>query len=159
MNEEIEIKMTQVVYRSPIYRVLTPNVAIAKGLTQDGREVDGIGASVLSEDTALDAAVENVKENAREVEFSFEVSVIKGGNLGRRIELYEGGVKKRPEGSSLSARPAVEINATRDGNGVDAKGKPGIIAGRGFSPAFGLALSSALDSAESQFDRVGRTSV
>lgn len=159
MTEEIEIKATQVVHRSPMYRIQTPNVAIAKGLTRDGREIQGIGASILSEDRALDAAVENAKENAQEVNFSFQVSVIKGGNLGKRIELYDEGVTRRPGGSWLSARPAVEINATRDGNGVDAKGKPGIIAGRGFSPSFGLALSSALDSAESQFGRVGRKSV
>ena len=158
MVDEIDVKMTQVVNRSPAYRILTPNVAVAKGVTRDGREVEGIGVSLLSEESALDAAVENVKENAQEVDFSFEISILKGGNLGQRIEMYDEGIKKRPN-SSMSGRPAVEINATREGNGVDAKGKPGLIAGRGFTPSFDLALSEALDSAESQFDRVGRTSV
>lgn len=158
MSGDIDVKMTKVVYRSPVYRLQTPNVAIAKGFTPDGREIQGIGASILSEDKALDLAVENVKKNAREVDFSFEISVIKGGQTGARIELYDEGTRTRPN-SSFFPRPAVEINAMQDGNGVDAKGKPGIIAGRGFSPSFGLALSSALDSAESQFDRVGRTSV
>lgn len=151
--------MTNVVHRSPMYRILTPNVAIAKGFTPDGREIEGIGAAIRSEDAALDSAVENLKENAREVDFSFEISVIKGGNLGGRIEIYDDGVRTRPASSSLSTRPAVEINATRDGNGVDAKGKPGFFANAGFSPSFDTAVSAALDSAESQFGRVGRTSV
>lgn len=83
MSGDIDIKTTQVVYRSPIYRLGTPNVAIAKEFTPDGREIRGIGASILSEDKALDLAVENVKENARDVDFSFEISVIKGGGDGR----------------------------------------------------------------------------
>jgi len=159
MSGEIDIRTTNVVHRSPVYRILTPNVAIAKGFTPDGQEVEGIGAAIRSEDAALDAAVENLKQNAREVDFSFEISVIKGGNLGGRIEIYDDGVRTRPASSSLSAQPAVEINATRDGNGVNAKGKPGFFKNAGFSPSFGVALASALDSAESQFGRVGRTSV
>lgn len=157
MDDPVDIKMTHVVRRSPIYRITTPNVAIAKGVTRDGREIQGVGVSLLSEDTALDAAVENLKEHAREVDFSFSISVLEGGNLGGRIEIYDEGVKQRP-GSSFG-RPAVEINATRDGHAVDARGNTGLLGNAGLSPSFDTALSSALDSAESQFDRVGHTSV
>lgn len=157
MVQEIDIKMTHVVRRSPIYRIATPNVAIAKGFTPDEREVEGIGVSLLSEDRALDAAVENLKENAREVDFSFNIKLLKGGNMGGHIEIWEEGIKQRP--GSSSGRPVVEINAMRDGNAVDAKGKPGWLENAGWTPSFGVALSSALDSAESQFDRVGRTSM
>lgn len=157
MSREIDIKSTNVVRRSPKYRISTPNIAVAKGLTPDGRAIQGIGAARFSEDTALDAAVGNLKENAQEVDFSFEIAVIEGGNIGGRIEIYDEGVRKRS--ASSWGRPTVEVNATRDGNGVNAKGKPGFLDNAGFSPSFDSALSSALDSAESQFDRVGRTSV
>jgi hypothetical protein len=157
MSGEIEIKSTNVVRRSPAYRITTPNVAVAEGFTPDGRAIQGIGAALLSEDTALDAAVGNLKQNAQDVDFSFEIAVIEGGNVGGRIEIYDDGIRKRP--SSSWGRPTVEINATRDGSGVNAKGKPGVLETAGFSPSFGAALVSAIDSAESQFDRVGRTSV
>jgi hypothetical protein len=157
MSGEIAVRMTQVVRRSPVYRITTPNVAVATGYTPDERELEGIGASLLSEDRALDAAVENLKENAQEVDFSFNIKVLTGGNIGGRIEIYDEGVRKR--GGSSFGRPTVEINAMRDGNAVDAKGKTGLLGNAGWTPSFDKALSSALESAESQFDRVGRTSV
>jgi hypothetical protein len=147
-----------------MWRIFTKNIAIASGVTSDGRNVQGIGVDRWSADGALDAAVEDIKRNARDTDFSFRISALEGGYANVRIEFLEEQGIYRTQGAmrGLTKNKTVEINASKDGRTVSAKGsQEGInredigFGNRGWPEM----LTAALDSARSRFDRVGTTSM
>lgn len=160
MPADIDVKTTEVVYRTPTWRIFMPNIAIATGVTPDGRTVEGVGTSRLSADRALDSAVENLKANARNANFSFEIKTLEGGQARIRVErLNNRGEYQIKSLNTLFTGQVVEIAASREGRTVDAEGKPGLWGRRLTANSWGNALSAAVESAQSRFDRVGRTSI
>jgi hypothetical protein len=164
MAGELDVRDVSVVYSSQMWRVTKKNIAVATGVTGDGRHVQGIGTSRWSEDTAMDEAIENLKDNARRRDFSFQIVALEGGYANVRIEFLEEQGIYRTTGSTrgLTANKRVEINASKEGRSVSANNDES-----GFSlqnVGFGRRdwsemLNGALDSAESRLDRVGTTSV
>jgi hypothetical protein len=155
---KIDIHNTQVLYSSPKWRLATPNVAVATGVTEHGQDVDGIGASNWSSDAALDDAVENAKEVAQRTDFGIQINsvVVASGNA--RIDVLRNRGEIRTQHNGFSFAVVVEITAAQDDRTVDSRGKsrfrmPG---GR---DQYQKAFLSAVDSAESQMERVGRTSI
>jgi len=59
MAGELDVRDVSVVYSSQLWRISKKNIAVATGVTGDGRHVQGIGTSRWSEDTAMDEAVED----------------------------------------------------------------------------------------------------
>ncbi len=164
MSQALDVRDVSVVYSSPMWRITKKNIAVATGVTEDGRHAHGIGTNRWSGDTAMDDAVEDLKENVRERDFSFRIVALEGGHANVRIEFLDEQGVYRTTGSTrgLTANKRVEINASRDGRSVSAKNDES-----GFSlqnVGFGRRdwsemLKGALDSAESRLDRVGTTSV
>jgi hypothetical protein len=164
MAGELDVRDVSVVYSSQSWRITKKNIAVATGVTGDGRHVQGIGTSRWSEDAAMDEAVEGLKENVRTREFSFRIVALEGGYANVRIEFLDEQGVYRTTGSTrgLTANKRVEINASKEGRSVSANNDES-----GFSwhnVGFGRRdwsdmLSGALDSAESRLDRVGTTSV
>jgi hypothetical protein len=164
MAGELDVRDVSVVYSSQMWRVTKKNIAVATGVTGDGRHVQGIGTSRWSEDTAMDEAIENLKDNARTRDFSFQIVALEGGYANVRIEFLEEQGIYRTTGSTrgLTANKRVEINASKEGRSVSANNDES-----GFSlqnVGFGRRdwsemFNGALDSAESRLDRVGTTSV
>lgn len=156
---QLDIHTTSVVYRSPIYKVWEPYVAVAEGVAEDGRSVVGIGSSFLSEDSALDEAVEDLKHNARTYEgFSFSLSKIEDKVIGHRIEFLENRGEVRTVPGAEGLKLSVEVFAEKDGREVTALGKPGNL-NFGIGPDYRAALHNALDDVESQLERVGTATV
>jgi hypothetical protein len=147
-----------------MWRITKKNIAVATGVTGDGQHGQGIGTSRWSGDTAMDEAVENLKQNVRQREFSFRIVALEGGYANVRIEFLDEQGVYRTTGSTrgLTANKRVEINASKAGRSVSANNDES-----GFSldnVGFGRRdwsqmLKGALDSAESRLDRVGTTSV
>ncbi|QKY19892.1 hypothetical protein B4589_005665 [Halolamina sp. CBA1230] len=164
MAGELDVRDVSVVYSSQIWRLTKKNIAVATGITGDGRHVQGIGTSRWSGDTAMDGAIENLKENARTRDFSFQIVALEGGYANVRIEFLDEQGIYRTTGSTrgLTANKRVEVNASKEGRSVSANNDES-----GFSlenVGFGRRdwsemLDGALDSAESRLDRVGTTSV
>jgi hypothetical protein len=164
MSHEVDVRDVTVVYSAPTWRIFTPTVAVATGMTGDGRTVQGLGTSRWSADSAMDDAVENLKANVRETDFSFRITALEGGHANVRIDLLEEQGIYRTTGSTrgLTATKRVEITAEKDGRSVSAADDES-----GFSldkvgfgrPDWSDMLSGALDAASSRFDRVGTTAV
>ena len=164
MSQEVDVRDVAVVYSSPMWRLTKKNIAVATGITDDGRHGQGIGTSRWSGDTAMDEAVENLKRNVGTREFSFQIVALEGGYANVRIEFLDEQGVYRTTGSTrgLTANKRVEITASKDGRSVSANNDES-----GFSlenVGFGRRdwsdmLEGALDSAESRLDRVGTTSV
>jgi hypothetical protein len=152
------------VYSAPTWRIFTKTMAVATGVTGDGRTVQGLGTSRLSGDAAMDDAVENLKANVRDTDFSFRITAIEGGHANVRIDFLEEQGIYRTTGSTrgLTANKRVEINAEKDGRTVSASADES-----GFSldnvgfrrRDWSDMLSGALDDAESRLGRVGTTAV
>lgn len=161
MSRSIDIRDTNVIVSSAKWRPFTKNVAIATGVTSDGRTVQGIGEARWSEDGALDAAVENLKNNARATDFSFTISTMVGGNANVRVEFLEeqGVIRTTNANRGMTKRKSIEITASKDGRTVTTEDDIGMI-NVGIGPAsWAETLSSAIKSAESQLDRVGEESL
>lgn len=164
MSQELDIRDVSVVYSTPTWRITKKNIAVATGETGDGRRVQGIGTNRWSGDTAMDEAVEDLKENVRTCDFSFRIVVLEGGYANARIEFLEEQGIYRTTGSTrgLTANKRVEITASKDGRSVSAENDES-----GFSReniGFGRRdwsdmLEGAIDSADSRLERVGTTSV
>lgn len=164
MSETIDVRDTNVVVSSPMWRIFSNNVAIATGVTSNGRTVQGIGSARFSKDDALDAAVDNLKENARKTDFSFKISTLVGGTANVRIEFLEQQGIYRTTGAKrgLTQRRSVEVTASKDGRSVTAEDSIGLVSTEhiGFGTAgWAKTLDSALKSADSQLQRVGTESL
>jgi hypothetical protein len=163
MPASIDVQSTEVVHKCASWKVLTKNVAIARGVTDDGRTVEGIGESRWSGESALDAAVENLKENAATTDFSFRIAVLEGGTPNVRIEFVDEQGSTRKQGSmrGLTNRKTVKIEASNDGRTVNSEATEGLInvGFRNRGPSWADKLDDAVEKAEKQFDRVGTTTV
>jgi hypothetical protein len=155
---EIDIHNTQVLHTTPKWRIATPNVAIATGVTEHGQDVDGIGASNWSADAALDDAVENAKEVAQRTDFGIQVNSVVVASSNVRVDILRNRGEIRTQHNGFSFSVVVEITAAEDDRTVDSRGKSRwrIPGGR---DQYQKAYLSAVDSAESQMQRVGRTSL
>lgn len=163
MSQELDIQDVSVVYSAPNWRITKKNIAVATGVTGDGRHVQGIGTNRWSGDTAIDEAIEDTRENARSG-FSFNITVLEGGYANVRIEFLDEQGVTRTKGArrGLTKNRRVEINASKNGRSVTAD-----VDQSGFSWAdvgwrqrgWSRLLKDALDSAESRLDRVGTTAV
>ena len=115
----------------------------------------------------MDAAIENLKRNVKDTEFSFRITALEGGHANVRIDfLEEQGVYRTTNSKrGLTANKRVEITAEKDGRSVSAVDDES-----GFSwdqVGFSLnrrsdwagMLAGALDDADSRLDRVGTTTV
>jgi hypothetical protein len=164
MAQTVDVQDATVVYDCPMWRLTKRNIAVATGVTSDGRTVQGIGTSRWSGDSALDAAVEDLERKARATDFSFRITVLEGGYANVRIEFLDQQGIYRTTGSTrgLTANKRVEISAEKDGRSVSAEADES-----GFSldnVGFGRRdwsdmLSGAIGSAETRFDRVGTVSL
>ncbi|WP_143165389.1 hypothetical protein [Halobaculum gomorrense] len=164
MSQGLDIRDVSVVYSAPMWRITKKNIAVATGVTDDGRQVQGIGTNRWSGDTAMDAAIEDLKQNVTERDFSFRIVAFEGGYANVRIEFLDEQGVYRTTGSTrgLTGNKRVEINASRDGRSVSANNDE-----RGFSwdnvgferRDWSEMLEGALDSAASRLDRVGTTTV
>lgn len=164
MSQELDIRDVSVVYSVPTWRIIKKNIAVATGVTDDGRHAQGIGTSRWSDDTAMNEAIEDLKENVRKRDFSFRIVALEGGYANARIEFLDEQGVYRTTGSTrgLTANKRVEISASNDGRSVSANNDES-----GWSReniGFGRRdwsdmLEGALDSAESRLDRVGTTTV
>lgn len=161
MAQSIDIRDTNVVVSSPKWRPFTMNVAIATGVTSNGRTVQGIGEARWSEDGALDAAVANLKENARETDFSFTISTMVGGDANVRVEFLEeqGIIRTTNANRGMTKRRSIEITASKDGRTVTTEDDIGMINLGVGRASWAETLSSAIESAQSQLDRVGKESL
>lgn len=164
MAAELDVRDVSVVYSAPTWRLTKKNIAVATGVTGDGRHVQGISTNRWSEDTAMDDAIEDLKQNARARDFSFRILALEGGWANVRIEFLDEQGIHRTTGSTrgLSKNRRVEINASKDGRTVSAnEDQSGFsLADVGFRQrGWSRMLDDALDSAESRLDRVGNTSV
>lgn len=164
MSQELDIRDVSVVYSVPTWRIIKKSIAVATGVTDDGRHAQGIGTSRWSDDTAMNEAIEDLKENVRKRDFSFRIVALEGGYANARIEFLDEQGVYRTTGSTrgLTANKRVEISASKDGRSVSANNDES-----GWSReniGFGRRdwsdmLEGALDSAESRLDRVGTTTV
>ncbi len=161
MAEKIDVRDTDVVISSAKWRPFSKYVAIATGVTSDGRTAQGIGSARWSGETALDAAVENLKDNARETDFSFKIQTLIGGNSNVRVEFLEkqGIYQKKSATRGMTQRRTVEITAEEDGRTVTAKDDIGMVHIGIGRASWQETLDSALDVAESQLQRVGTESL
>ncbi len=161
MTGKIDVRDTDVVISSDKWRPFSKYVAIATGVTSDGQTVQGIGAARWSEDPALDAAVENLKNNARKTDFSFTIQTLVGGNSNVRVEfLEEQGIYRKTNATrGLTQRRTVEVTAEEDGRTVTAEDDIGMVNIGIGRASWQETLDSALEAAESQLQRVGTESL
>jgi len=164
MSQDVDVRDVSVVYSCPLWRLTKKNIAVATGVTGDGRHVQGIGTNRWSGDTAMDEAVENLKKNVRTRDFSFRIVALEGGYANVRIEFLDEQGLYRTTGSTrgLTANKRVEITASKAGRSVSANtDESGLsLDNVGFGRRdWSDMLAGALDSAESRLERVGTTSV
>lgn len=164
MSQSLDIRNVEVVYSCPTWRVFKKNIAIASGVTSDGREIQGIGVNRWSGDAAISDATEDIERKARETDFSFRITALEGGWANVRIDFLEEQGIYQIQGAmrGLTKNRVVEITASKDGRSVSAKAsQAGVnredmgISGRDWPDM----LSSAIDSAQSRLDTVGTTSI
>jgi flavin-binding protein dodecin len=164
MSQEVDVRNVDVVYSAPNWRIFTKNLAIATGVTGDGRTVQGIGTSRWSGDSAMDEAVEDLKQRVRTTDFSFRITAVEGGHANVRIDFLEEQGLYRTTGSTrgLTATKRVEVSAEKAGRSVSAESDEGGLSmdhvGFG-SNDWADILDGAIDDARSSLDRVGTTTV
>jgi hypothetical protein len=149
------IQQYMIVCKTPTWLIGSKNVAVATAVTDDGRVVEGVGSAYWSTDTAAERAVEHARSLAEEVPFSFRITRVKIGASNATFQRVNEG-QFRKGGNSLgginpiSVSTKVWIHAENATHEVEATGKTYINISK-----VRRALRKAIDSAESQFNRVG----
>jgi hypothetical protein len=164
VSHELDVRDVTEVYSAPTWRVFTKTMAIATGVTGDGRTVQGIGTSRWSGDAATEAAVENLKNHVRTTDFSFRIRAVEGGHANVRIDFLDEQGIYRTTGSTrgMTATKRVEIAAEKQGRSVTAAYDEGGISldNVGFGRNdWSHILAGALEDAESRLERLGTTTV
>ena len=159
---QIDIKKTYTVCDPSWWRVTTQTIMVARAVTEDGREIQGIGAHAWSKEKATDRAVENAKDLARETNLNVRF---------RRVTvpihrfsysfLETQGIVTSEDHPSFGGRPTIEVTVSDGERTVDAKGKQGLLSsfGLGWGGQFADAALSAVKTGADNLQRTGVTSV
>jgi len=159
---QIDIKETYTVCNPSWWRLTKQTIVVVNAVTEDGREIQGIGANVWSKDTATDRAIENAKELARDTDLNFRIKRVTVPN--QRVSysfLDTQGVVRSEHNPSFGGRPVVEMTVSDGERQADAKGKQGLLSSIGLSwgGQFGDAARSAVESGAANLQRTGVTAV
>lgn len=150
----VDIRDIQMVFRSPMWQPHKTNIAVASGVTEDGRTIQGVGANGWSTDNAKDEAAENIRQAAKKTDFEFHINTISGGRTNQRIEILHEQEKINVRSGGFNGSPTIEITAWKGNHSTDSRGKKRI----GLpiiSDPWQSCLNSALDSADGEFARLG----
>ena len=160
---KVDITQTYTVCSFPWYRITKHNIALATAVTEDGREVQGIGAHTFSTSKAEERAIENAKEMAVETDVSFTVTRIAVPSQRTVYSfLKQQGVVRSDHVSSLGGRPTVEVQVSDGERQADGKGKQNFLSALftlGRKGEFSGAIDDAVESAAGSLDRTGTVSV
>jgi len=159
---QIDIKETYTVCDPSWWRLTKQTIVVVTAVTDDGREIQGIGAHVWSKDTATDRAIENAKELARDTDVSFTFKRVTVPN--QRVSysfLDSQGIVRSEHNPSFGGRPVVEVTVSDGERQADATGKQGLLSGigLGWGGQFADAAKSAVESGADNLRRTGVTSV
>ena len=162
VDMKINIKQTYSICNPSWWRLTKQTIIMATAVTEDGREVHGLGAHIWSKDKATDRAIENAKEMAAETDLSFTINVVTVPN--QRVSysfLDEQGLVRSQHNPSFGGRPTVEVTVSDGERQADGKGKQGLIQGLGlgWGGQFSDATQRAVQSAEKSLQRTGVTTV
>lgn len=152
----VDIQNIRTVFRSSKLKPHESNIAIASGVTNDGRAVNGIGGHNWSAEKAQDAAASNIRHTANITDFEFHINTISGGRTIKRIEILKNRGEINVKRSGGFGVPTVEITAWEGDYSTNAAGE-----NRTQIPfvtnVWQSCLNSALNSVDSDFNRLGET--
>lgn len=150
----VDVRDVQVVFRSPTWQPLKTNIAVASGVTDDGRTVQGIGTNTWSAEKAQDQATESIRQAAQKTDFEFHINTISGGRTNQRIEILWNRGEINVKDGGFTGSPTVEVTAWRGEHSTDSRGKKRVGLPIISNP-WQSCLNSALDSVDNEFDRLG----
>ena len=160
---DVDIVETYTVCSFPWYRLTKRNIVLATARTEDGREIQGIGAHNFSVAKAEERAIESVKELAVETDVSFTVTEIAVPSQRRVYSfLKQQGVVRSDHKPSFGGRPTVEVQVSDGERQADGKGKQGFMSALlslGWKGQFSNAIVNAVESASGSLNRTGTVSV
>lgn len=163
---KLDIQTTKVVVNTRKWNILVPSIAIAQGVTENGRSVCGIGSSNLSHEAALNNATDDIKINAQvDVNFSFRLQYIESRYPPVRVEFLEnrGEIRKTNMknsgtlGVGSDRSPKLGVIGIKNGRSVDAEVKIQKTRVKKLVklPDYSSTLTKALDKVSRRFDRTG----
>jgi hypothetical protein len=159
---QLDIKETYTVCNPSWWRLTKQTIVVVNAVTENGREIQGIGAHVWSKDTATDRAIDNAKQLARDTEVSFKIKRVTVPNQRTSYSFIETqGVVRSEHNPSFGGRPVVEVTVSDGERQADAKGKQGLLSsfGFGWGGQFANAAKSAVEAGAANLQRTGVTTV
>ena len=159
---QIDIKETYTLCNPPWWRLTKQTIMMVQAVTEDGRELQGIGAHVWSKDTATDRAITNVKDLAAETDLNFKFKRVTVPNQRTSYSILDTqGVVRSEHNPSFGGRPVVEVTVSDGERQADAKGKQGLLSSTGFGwgGQFSEAARSAVEAGADNLRRTGVTSI
>lgn len=120
-----------------------PFIVRAVGQAEDGRHIEGVGASYLTRGRATDKAIANAEKNAEQFDVGFQIMNVDYRKTVVAVKDDEFEIRNR----SLAFPPyKVRVSAHRDGKSADASSSGWL--------RFSGTVGSALSKAESQLRRL-----
>lgn len=159
---KIDVKETYTVCNPSWWRLTKQTIVLVEAVTENGRDIQGIGAHFYSNDKATDRAIENAKEMARDTNVAFKIKRVTVPNQRTSYSFLEKqGIVKSEHNPSFGGRPVVEVTVSDGERQADAKGKEGLLSsfGLGWGGQFGGAAKSAVKSGTANLQRTGVMSV
>ena len=159
---QIDIRETYTVCDPSWWRLTTQTIVVVQAVTENGREIQGIGAHVWSKDKATDRAIENAKELADETNVSCRIRRVTVPSQRTSYSFLETqGVVRSEHHPSFGGRPVVEVTVSDGDRQADAKGKQSLLGsiGFGWGGQFSDATRNAVESGAANLRRTGMTTV
>ena len=164
---KLDIRNTNAIKSPRWWDWYTPSIAVAQGVTSDGRYVVGIGETRWGSEKALDRAVEDLKKNAKvDVDFSYRLKFIETAK-NERIEFLDnrGEIQKKSIDKGAFFEGKVGVIASQNGRKVEAEAKVKQMSGGIFGqllsnvPDYSGTLVDALDKAANRLERTGTVEI